>query len=88
MRMLLEQPMVVNRRTEPEGWTPLHLALGVGPTAPTIVKLLLNAGADPHLTDSKGLTAHDWALAAGNKDIAAILIHTVNKDAAKTAEGR
>ena len=81
--MLLEQPIEVNRRTEPEGWTPLHLALNVGPTAPTIVKLLLNAGADPHLKDTKGFTMHDWALSAGKKDIADILIHTTNKKATK-----
>ena len=82
--MLLEQPMEVNRRTEPEGWTPLHLALDLGPTAPTVVKLLLNAGADPRLQDAKGFTAHDWALAAGKNDIADILIRAMNKKAART----
>jgi hypothetical protein len=50
--MLLEQPMEVNRRTE-EGWTLLYLTLELGPTAPIVVKLLLNAGADPRLKDAK-----------------------------------
>jgi hypothetical protein len=50
--MLLEQPMEVNRRTE-EGWTLLYLTLELGPTAPIVVKLLLNAGVDPRLKDAK-----------------------------------
>ncbi len=77
--MLLKQPMEVNRLTESEGWTPLHLALDLRPTAPTIVKLLLSAGADPYLKDAKGFTAHDWALDTGKKDIEAILVHYMTK---------
>ena len=80
--MLLEQPMEVNRRTEEEGWTPLHLTLDLGPTAPTMVKLLLNAGADPRLKDAKALTPYDWALNVGKRGIADILNHATNKKGA------
>jgi ankyrin repeat protein len=79
MRMLLEQPMEVSHHTEPEGWTPLHLSLNVGPTAPVIVKLLLNAGADPRRKDAKGLTPLDWALGAEKQDIAEILNHATRQ---------
>jgi ankyrin repeat protein len=52
VRALLEQHMEVNRRTEEE-WTPLYLTLELRPTAPIVMKLLLNAGADPRLKDAK-----------------------------------
>ena len=75
MRILVEKPMEVNLRTEPEGWTPLHLTLALGPTTTTTVKFLLNAGADPRLRDAKGMTVLDWAIAAGKTDVVDILEH-------------
>jgi ankyrin repeat protein len=85
MRMLLGEPVEVNLRTEPEGWTPLHMTLDLGPTITTTVKLLLNAGADPNLKDAQGMTVLDWALAVGNKDVVDILEHAPRKTIARTA---
>ncbi|KAH8821442.1 ankyrin repeat-containing domain protein [Xylogone sp. PMI_703] len=73
MRMLTEQPMDVNQATEPEKWTPLHLALNTGASAPVIVKLLLNAGADPQKRDSGGHTPLDLTRGANLADLVAIL---------------
>jgi ankyrin repeat protein len=46
--------------TQYQGRTPLQLAAGAG-NAP-LVKVLLDAGADPSFRDPKGLTAREIAL--------------------------
>jgi hypothetical protein len=53
-------------RAAPSGETPLMMAAGYGYT--DIVELLLKRGADPRITDRKGESALDWAL-AGTTDI-------------------
>ena len=49
----------VNARDERGGWTPLHLAAWFGQSK-TVVEALLEAGADPEVTDDAGKTPWDY----------------------------
>jgi len=66
-------PLVeVNCKAIESGWTPLHLASGLG--KPKIVSLLLDHGANASDVDAQGQTALAWAAVAGECNVARILV--------------
>jgi ankyrin repeat protein len=71
MRLLLNCGVDVNRQTEPDGRTPLHVA--VGAKEQIMVKMLLAAGAKVSVVDARGRTALGSAEEAKNKVIIDIL---------------
>lgn len=70
MRLLLDNAAYIDAES-PNGSTPLMMAAMYGNAA--AVKLLLDAGADPLLKNSLGLTAVDFALKAERKDAAELI---------------
>ena len=75
---LLETEVEVNHVNE-LGWTALLEAVILGDGSPRYqrtVRLLLDAGADPSITDSDGVTPLEHAEAHGFDEIAAILRRT------------
>lgn len=70
VRELLRSNVDVNMH-EPNGLTPLMVAAQRGHTR--IVKLLLDAGANPRLTDNKGFNAQYHAMWYGHPEIAALI---------------
>ena len=51
-----------------DGATPLMLAAASGRTTPSLMILLIEAGADPMRTDKEGRSAFDYAIEAGRDD--------------------
>ena len=74
MRLLLDNAAYIDAES-PNGSTPLMMAAMYGNAA--AVKLLLDAGADPLLKNSLGLTAVDFALKAERKDAAELIAATI-----------
>ena len=70
VRELLRTNADVNMH-EPNGLTPLMVAAQGGHVR--IVKLLLDAGANPRLTDNKGFNAQYHAMWYGHPEIAALI---------------
>ncbi len=70
VRELLRTNADVNMH-EPNGLTPLMVAAQRGHIR--IVKLLLDAGANPRLTDNKGFNAQYHAIWYGHPEIAALI---------------
>lgn len=70
MELLLEHHAFIDAES-PNGTTPLMMAAQYG--SPEAVKFLLQAGADPSMKNQLGLTAADFALRAGRKDLASTL---------------
>lgn len=70
VRELLRTNADVNMH-DPNGLTPLMVATQKGHIR--IVKLLLEAGANPKLTDNRGYTAQAHALWYGHPEIAALI---------------
>ena len=75
VRIHIERGDNLNAR-DAGGQTPLMLA--TARNKPHICKLLLDAGADPHLTDSDGKTALFIANAAGAREVASLLEFAVD----------
>ena len=67
LALLLEHPAYIDAGS-PNGSTPLMLAAQYGTRASAL--LLLEEGADPTIKNQLGLTAVDFALRAGRKDLA------------------
>jgi len=72
VRALLTEGADVNESTS-GGQTALILAVIFGHT--NLVRILVNAGADPHLRDNLGLNAIEWAKRRGLTEALAILTH-------------
>lgn len=72
VRALLTEGANVNESTS-GGQTALILAVIFGHT--NLVRILVNAGADPHLRDNLGLNAIEWAKRRGLTEALAILTH-------------
>ncbi len=70
VRMLLDHHAYIDAES-PNGTTPLMMAAHYG--TPETVKLLLEAGADPLLKNSIGLTALDFAQRANRSDSAQLI---------------
>jgi ankyrin repeat protein len=70
VRMLLDHHAYIDAES-PNGTTPLMMAAHYG--TPETVKLLLEAGADPSLKNSIGLTALDFAQRANRSDSAQLI---------------
>jgi ankyrin repeat protein len=81
-RLLEEQPELADARIagRPGGWrTPLHIAAdwpGYFPNGPAVVRLLIQAGADPSAPSAEGPseTPLHWAASSDDVDVAAALI--------------
>jgi hypothetical protein len=81
-RLLAEQPELANARIAGRrgGWrTPLHIAAdwpGYFPNGPAVVRMLIEAGADPSAPGDEGLseTPLHWAASSDDVDVAAALI--------------
>ncbi|KAF8647919.1 hypothetical protein AX16_006451 [Volvariella volvacea WC 439] len=65
---LNQDPALDLDKRDEYGFTPLHLAADRGNLS--VVKLLLERGADPNLKDPDGLLPHELAEVAGHRDIA------------------
>lgn len=70
MRLLLDRHAYIDAES-PNGTTPLMMAAHYG--TPAAVKLLLEAGADPMLRNSLGLSAIDFAHGANRKESAELI---------------
>ena len=70
MNLLLENHAYIDA-SSPNGSTPLMMAALYG--TPSAVKLLLEAGADPLITNAQGLSAIDFAQRHGRMDAAEII---------------
>jgi hypothetical protein len=75
VRALLTEGADVNESTS-GGQTALILAVIFGHT--NLVRILINAGADPQLRDNLGLNAIEWAKRRGLSEALAILTHNPN----------
>ena len=73
-RLLLEHHAYIDAES-PNGTTPLMMAAHYG--HPSVVKLLLEAGADPMLKNQQGLSAIDFANRAQRADSAEIIAASV-----------
>jgi hypothetical protein len=81
-RLLAEQPELAKARIAGRrgGWrTPLHIAAdwpGYFPNGPAVVRMLIEAGADPSAPGDEGLseTPLHWAASSDDVDVAAALI--------------
>ena len=82
VRLLLEHHAYIDAES-PNGTTPLMMAAHYG--SPTVVKILLEEGADPLLKNQQGLTAIDFAHRANRAEVAEIIAAFVR---AKQAPGR
>lgn len=82
VRLLLEHHAYIDAES-PNGTTPLMMAAHYG--HPSVVKLLLEEGADPLLKNQQGLTAIDFANRAQRADAANIIAAHVR---AKQPKGR
>jgi uncharacterized protein len=77
VRLLVTTTQVNVNHTNWVGWTPLLEAIVLrdgGPDQQEIVRLLLDHGASPHLTDKYGRTPLDLARERGFDEIAALLV--------------
>jgi ankyrin repeat protein len=75
LRRLLLRGAYVNH----PGWTALHYACShnkAGYSTLEVVQHLLEAGADPRLTNEQGLSASDFASKAGKSDVVKLLTQT------------
>jgi ankyrin repeat protein len=61
-KLLIERGIRVNQKHKFDGGTPLIVATIAGNVDARTVKLLLDEGADPSITDTHGQTALDYAL--------------------------
>jgi len=82
VRLLLEHHAYIDAES-PNGTTPLMMAAHYG--SPSVVKILLEEGADPLLKNQQGLAAIDFANRANRAEIAEIIAAFVR---AKQATGR
>lgn len=57
--------------TEPDGWA---LMIAADHNQVTMVRLLLDAGADPNTTHEKGATTLGWAASGGHSKVVALLL--------------
>ena len=76
VRELLQTDVNVNH-TNWVGWTPLLEAIVLGDGGPTqqeIIRLLLEHGASPHMTDKYGKTPLELARKLGFQEIASLLV--------------
>ncbi|QIQ20548.1 ankyrin repeat domain-containing protein [Zophobihabitans entericus] len=77
VRELLEKTDINMNHTNFVGWTPLLEAIVLndgGPKQQEIVKLLLDHGANPHMTDKYGKTPLELAKQKGYQEIAKLLV--------------
>lgn len=82
-RWLVEQGAELDARS-PNGSTPLMMAAGYG--SPDSLEVLLLAGANPRLSNDKGLTAMDFARQSGRPELVRRL--EAAGDAGRPAKGR
>jgi ankyrin repeat protein len=76
MSLLLEEHAYIDAAS-PNETTPLMMAAHYG--TPEAVKLLLEAGADPSLSNDQGLSAVDFAQRAGRADVAGIIAASIRQ---------
>jgi len=82
VRLLLEHHAYIDAES-PNGTTPLMMAAHYG--NPTVVKVLLEEGADPSIRNQQGLTAIDFARRANRAEVVEIIAAFIR---AKQATGR
>ncbi len=82
VRLLLEHHAYIDAES-PNGTTPLMMAAHYG--NPTVVKILLEEGADPSIKNQQGLTAIDFARRANRAEVVEIIAAFIR---AKQATGR
>lgn len=82
VRLLLEHHAYIDAES-PNGTTPLMMAAHYG--NPTVVKLLLEEGADPSIKNQQGLTALDFAHRANRAEVAETIAAFIR---ARQATGR
>jgi len=82
VRLLLEHHAYIDAES-PNGTTPLMMAAHYG--SPTVVKILLEEGADPSIKNQQGLTAIDFARRANRAEVVEIIAAFIR---AKQATGR
>ncbi|MBP0031512.1 ankyrin repeat domain-containing protein [Roseofilum sp. Guam] len=76
INLLIQNNAMINRRTEPNLLSPLHIAsIGYkGKTDPDICELLIFHGADVNIRDEFGRTPLYWATQLRNEDVIKILL--------------
>lgn len=70
-----------------DGDMPLHWTLKYRPDS-AIIKILLEAGANPRKADGRGKTPYELALACGNKEIPEIVLSAINGEIAQHIENK
>ena len=87
MKFLLSKDALPNAPS-PDGTSPLMMAAQAETVKPTVIQLLINAGADPFARNLKGEDAIDVARRTGNTDIAAAMEKIALERRKKAAQGR
>ena len=87
VKFLLSKDALPNAPS-PDGTSPLMMAAQAETVKPTVIQLLINAGADPFARNLKGEDAIDVARRTGNTDIAAAMEKIALERRKKAAQGR